>query len=341
VRRAPRADVHDLQDADRAWVEEVLVARWGAASIVTRGQLFDAARLPGFVAEVDGERVGLVTFRESDRQIEVVTLDALRPSVGVGTGLLAAVEELARGRHCHRVTLVTTNDNGAALRFYQRRGFRLVAVHVGAVDRARALKPGIPEVGLDGIALHDEIELARELTGEGNAAPASAGWPKDLGEVVLDKVAEKDRAELGRLLQLDRYDFSAIRPDEFGTDGTAVHRCVDRHFEEPDRAAWLIRHAGGLAGFVLARSRPDGASEVARSFVLRAHRRVGVGRRAAAMLFTRRPGRWEVAYDVANEEASRFWPSVVAAAAEGPVECGREGPPRRTHDEIVLRFSTR
>jgi hypothetical protein len=58
---------------------------------------------------------------------------------------------------------VTTNDNLGALRFYQRRGLRLVALHVGAVAESRRLKPSIPEVGHDGIPIRDELELELEL----------------------------------------------------------------------------------------------------------------------------------------------------------------------------------
>ena len=54
---------------------------------------------------------------------------------------------------------MTTNDNLAALRFYQRRGLRLVAVHRDAVRVARALKPLIPRVGNYGIPVLDELEL--------------------------------------------------------------------------------------------------------------------------------------------------------------------------------------
>jgi acetolactate synthase regulatory subunit len=51
-----------------------------------------------------------------------------------------------------------------ALRFYQRRGFRLAALHAGAVDDSRArLKPEIPVTGDHGIALRDELELEVEL----------------------------------------------------------------------------------------------------------------------------------------------------------------------------------
>ena len=61
------------------------------------------------------------------------------------------------------ISCVTSNGSGVdALRFYQRRGFRLLEVRVGAVDDARAaLKPAIPRVGMHGIEVHDEIELVR------------------------------------------------------------------------------------------------------------------------------------------------------------------------------------
>jgi hypothetical protein len=45
------------------------------------------------------------------------------------------------------------------LRWYQKRGFELVAVHRRAVERARLIKPEIPLFGDDGIPIRDEIEL--------------------------------------------------------------------------------------------------------------------------------------------------------------------------------------
>jgi hypothetical protein len=55
--------------------------------------------------------------------------------------------------------LITTNDNLHAIKFYEKQGFRIIAVHRGAVDRARVLKPSIPLVAENGIELHDELEL--------------------------------------------------------------------------------------------------------------------------------------------------------------------------------------
>ena len=61
---------------------------------------------------------------------------------GGGNRLVEAVGQLAGRQGCTRLWVITTNDNVDALRFYQRRGFCLVRVHRGAVDRSRAsLKP--------------------------------------------------------------------------------------------------------------------------------------------------------------------------------------------------------
>ena len=66
-------------------------------------------------------------------------------AAALGTALVAAVRSLARDAGCTRLWLITTNDNVDALRFYQRRGFRLATLHRGAVDDCRArLKPEIP-----------------------------------------------------------------------------------------------------------------------------------------------------------------------------------------------------
>jgi hypothetical protein len=95
---------------------------------------------------------------------EVITLSSCLESRGVGAALLGAFVERARDAGCERAFLTTTNDNLRAIGFYQKRGWRLVAVHRGAMDRARLEQPSIPEVGLNGIPLRDELELEHPLS---------------------------------------------------------------------------------------------------------------------------------------------------------------------------------
>ncbi len=152
-----------LAAADADWVRDLVVRRWGAEYLITRGRRHDVAGLEGLVAERDGARVGLALFCMEDGACELVTLDSLVAGIGAGSALVAAVADRARAAGCRRLWLITTNDNLAAQRFYQRRGFRLAALYPDAVTEARRLKPAIPLVGRDGIPLRDEIELEMAL----------------------------------------------------------------------------------------------------------------------------------------------------------------------------------
>ena len=155
--------VRPLRDDDRPWVAELLEREWGATRVVTRGRLYHADRLPGFVAVCGGSPCGLVTYWRGDGDCEIISLNSLVEGIGVGSALIAAVREAAVAAGCRRLWLITTNDNLAALRFYQRRSFRLAALYPDALEASRRLKPEIPLVGHDGIPLRDELELELPL----------------------------------------------------------------------------------------------------------------------------------------------------------------------------------
>lgn len=164
-----RCIIRPATASDRERIERIIAERWGAPVVAVHDAVYRPSELPAFLA-LDAERVlGLVTFRVEAGACEIVSLDALLPRAGIGTALVEAAAGAARSAGCRRLWLVTTNDNLDALRFYLRRGFRLAAVHPGAVDRARRLKPSIPEIGDYGIPMHDELELERTIQ------PASGG----------------------------------------------------------------------------------------------------------------------------------------------------------------------
>ena len=159
----PDLVVRAITGSDRLWVERFIIEQWGAP-VVVHGDAYYPHTLPGFIVESDGERVGLLTYTIVDHACEIVTLDALVQGRGIGTALVNAIRVTAQAAGCERLWLVTTNDNLDALRFYQRRGFELVAVHRGAINESRRLKPSIPSVGAYGIPIRDEIEMELPLT---------------------------------------------------------------------------------------------------------------------------------------------------------------------------------
>ena len=150
--------IRALGDADLPWAERLL-SGFGGRLQVRLGSVVDPLTLSGLIAERDGEPVGIVTYEPDGDDVEVVYIEVTDKHQGVGTRLLDAVEARTEAR---RLWLVTTNDNLDALRFYQRRGFRITLVRPGATDEARrTLKPSIAEVGSFGIPIRDEIVLER------------------------------------------------------------------------------------------------------------------------------------------------------------------------------------
>jgi GNAT superfamily N-acetyltransferase len=167
--------VRPIQSSDLSFIREELVRHWADTSIWSIGRRYQADELPGLVAIDESnrdERVGLVTYfiHAGGWQGEVITLSSRAENTGAGTALLAAAVQAIRDAGCARAFLTTTNDNLRALGFYQKRGWRLAALHKGIIDEARKRVPAIPTIGMNGIPLRDEIELEIDL---GNVIGAS------------------------------------------------------------------------------------------------------------------------------------------------------------------------
>ena len=146
-------------DNDKEWIKQLIIDRWGSEIVVAHQTIYTPSNLPGIVATHKSQCVGLITYQIKGNECEIVTLDSLLPSMGVGTGLIEGVKKVAQDAGCLRLWLMTTNDNVQALHFYQKSGFILVAIHSRAVEESRRIKPEIPLVNEEGIPIRDEVEL--------------------------------------------------------------------------------------------------------------------------------------------------------------------------------------
>jgi GNAT superfamily N-acetyltransferase len=151
--------VRPVDPTNDRWIHDLLIGRWGSTEVVSCGVLHDASRLPGFVAWREETTMGLITYNIVKEDCEIVTLDSLVEGIGIGTALIAAVLDHAKGVGCRRVWLITTNDNLKAMCFYQRRGFHVVAIHSDVIKEYRKIKPSIPETGMYGNPIRDEIKF--------------------------------------------------------------------------------------------------------------------------------------------------------------------------------------
>jgi predicted acetyltransferase len=140
--------------------------------------------------------------------------------------------------------------------------------------------------------------------------------------ITLEPIRLPDLPVLRNLWELYVHDFTDFFPREPGPDGRfETDASFASRVAPPLELLWIQRD-GRTVGFVFIRpcSHLDGdpgVSDVAQFFVLRAHRRAGVGRAAAALTFARRPGRWEVRELATNLPAQRFWRHAVAEATAG------------------------
>jgi ribosomal protein S18 acetylase RimI-like enzyme len=146
---------------EKTQAADILRRRWGEPVVVRgRAYMFDDCQI--FLA---GHMGGIAAVSCDERPfMELVAINAFFQWKGVGSALIEAIAASASALGFEAIRLTTTNDNVDALRFYQRRGFRLAALRPGAVDEARTLKPAISLNGQHDIPIHDELDLVRPLT---------------------------------------------------------------------------------------------------------------------------------------------------------------------------------
>jgi len=146
------------------WLKNLWIREWGGITMVSRGVVYHVDALSSLLASTDsGEIVGAITFAIYGEDAELVSLNALVEGQGIGSTLLCTIEQEVRPLGVRHIHLVTSNDNLRALGFYQKRGYRLTALYPGAIDLARQIKPSIPLIAENGIPIHDEVVLTKNL----------------------------------------------------------------------------------------------------------------------------------------------------------------------------------
>ena len=156
-------DVHIItcpaEENDRPWMREVMRKWWGSETVIIRKTEVEPAEMAGFVASLNGEKVGLVVLRYEKTLCEIMSPTTSGTHPQIGSQLIFSAIESAKKHDIRRIIVVTTNDNTNALRFYQKMGFCYHKLRVGIVEESRKIKPQIPLVGNFNIPIRDEIEL--------------------------------------------------------------------------------------------------------------------------------------------------------------------------------------
>ena len=146
-----------------AEMRALMTELWGSAGVVLDGKRYDLTACDCLLCEDEKGLLGFLHYDARGDAWEILALDCPRSGAGAGTALIREVAQLARDAGAKRLTVATTNDNTAAMRFYQKRGFMLADVRFGAVARSRKIKPEIPALGEDGIPILHEMVFEMEI----------------------------------------------------------------------------------------------------------------------------------------------------------------------------------
>ncbi len=160
--RYDQPHVRTYQADDLPAVSELL-DRCGGRLRIRRGAPVDAATLPGLVCAAGSIITGVVTWRRSESELEIVVLAADEFDEPTRSELLAAVPTIV-GSGPRRVVAVVENSDLAGQRSLQLAGFALCAIRPGSVARARhrLIEGRLPgEYG--GIPMRDELEFELQL----------------------------------------------------------------------------------------------------------------------------------------------------------------------------------
>lgn len=157
----PLTSIEPLVDADT--LRTLLRKRWGE-TLMMYGRAWKLGDYNALVAYDEHRTVlGLVTYAVLKSVMLVLTVDNFSQSPGIGKALLAEVTKIGKSAGAKTLRVLTTNDNTPTLRYFQMRGYRIVAFYPGAIAVYRAVTPTLPEIGVDGIPVRDAIELEIDL----------------------------------------------------------------------------------------------------------------------------------------------------------------------------------
>lgn len=165
--------------------------------------------------------------------------------------------------------------------------------------------------------------------------------------LVVSRAGAEAAPVIANLMQFYIHDFSELWFDraaegELGPDGRyADYPGLETYWTDPAREAWLFAVNGLPVGFALLNDAPHAPTPVDRAvaefFVVRKHRRRGVGLAAAHALFGSAWGVWEAAVVRRNAGALAFWRQA-ASTYPGVRDIVEEDRHDARWDGAVLRF---
>lgn len=156
--------IKNISLADQAWIKKVFQENWSSNKVVCQGKTYMYKNLQGFVAFLQGKRVGLLTYTKHEEVVKIITLNSTVKNVGIGSKLLNYLIDFFENKNVNSIEVATTNDNTEALRLYQMKGFAIKKVNLNIMKAYRKIKPELPIKGNNEIEIRDEFVLEKRVS---------------------------------------------------------------------------------------------------------------------------------------------------------------------------------
>ena len=163
-------------------------------------------------------------------------------------------------------------------------------------------------------------------------------------KIALKEANSREHAVLfDNLLNLYFYDFAEILGYDIGKDGSYL--ASPYKWGDPGEIVYLLYVDELPAGFAIIApgseiDRRKDVWDMHEFFVIRRHRRNGLGSWLAREVWRKHPGTWDVRVVKPNAAALVFWEGIINEAAEIPVSRESYTFPETAHEIFYFRFDT-
>ena len=81
-------EIKKIDRDSRERINDFIIRQWFSLQMVVHGESIDLGKAEGWYACEDNEIIGLVTYRITGNEMEILSLDSLIENKGTGTALL-------------------------------------------------------------------------------------------------------------------------------------------------------------------------------------------------------------------------------------------------------------
>lgn len=129
--------------------------------------------------------------------------------------------------------------------------------------------------------------------------------------VELQLVHKTQKRILYNVLQKYLYEMTRYYADDMDDNGDYLYKYFDEYFINPTRKPMFIYYEKKLAGFVLLNKHSyinhDTDNVIAEFSIFPIFRKRGIAQKAAELLYSQYPGKWELKFNLSNISAANFW----------------------------------